>query len=604
MPASEQDASDCRGANAYPSLDSRFLVWIPILLAALVFSIYSSSLGYDFLHWDDKENIVKNHHLFRLSAEDFLWMFTASIVSDYKPMVWLSYVADRLVWGLNPLGYHLTNNLLHSANAVLAYVLALCLLRRHGSGRWTGGWAVAGAVLTSALFALHPQRVESVMWISERKDVLYGFFYLASLVVYVRWVDDADRRSRGLYLGFTVLGFLSMLSKSMAVTLPVIMLLCDVFVLRRLDPFRPFCWRRAVRLVTEKLPLFLGAVLIGLRAIGDHARTPLNDVGQAQTLWMFPYSLVFYLWKTVWPVELSPLYPAQENAVWSSVPHLLSAALVLLAPVLFLVVCFRGRRWPLFLWLFFVVSILPVLPFRHVADRYTYLPSLGLAGLAVGAWRILVARGLTIPVRRAVAVVLPCVVLLELVALNWSYAAIWGDSYSLWTTAVQRTPSAKAYYGMASAQMDAGQIRMALRTVTKAIERKPTMAVAWNLKGTVFARLNNATNAIQCMRKAIALQPGMADAHQNLGMVLASQGQVDEAIASWSRAIELRPDNFTVHYYLALAYEKKGMLEEALRQLRNAQDIQPSTPGLNETIRTLEYRLAKAGKGVPDSSRP
>lgn len=169
---------------------------------------------------------------------------------------------------------------------------------------------------------------------------------------------------------------------------------------------------------------------------------------------------------------------------------------------------------------------------------------------------------------------------------------------------MQRTPSAKAYYGMASAQMDAGQIRMALRTVTKAIERKPTMAVAWNLKGTVFARLNNATNAIQCMRKAIALQPGMADAHQNLGMVLASQGQVDEAIASWSRAIELRPDNFTVHYYLALAYEKKGMLEEALRQLRNAQDIQPSTPGLNETIRTLEYRLAKAGKGVPDSSRP
>ena len=604
MAATEQGVSELSKVRVYTSVTALFPRLIPLLLAAITFDLYSSVLGYGFLDWDDVTNIVGNYHLMRFNAEDFRWMFTASIVSDYKPMVWLSYAADRLIWGFNPVGFHLTNILLHSANAVLVYWTALFLLRQRGPDGLTEKLRVVAAALVSILFAVHPQRVESVMWISERKDVLYSFFYLASLVLYIRWTSRDNGRGVGLYLGSAFLGILSMLSKSMAVSLPIIMLLLDAFVLRRIDAWRPFNLRRAVILVTEKLPLFIVALLIGLRAIMDHESAPMNDVGPAKTLWMFPFGLVFYLKKAVWPVILSPLYPAQENVVWCSSFFEVSALLILVATAGFLLACIRGHRWPLFLWLFFIVSILPVLPFRHVADRYTYLPSLGLSGLAVGAWLVGVMRGSKIHGWRVGIVALPLGVLFGLIVLNWNYAAIWRDSYSLWSTAVVRTPSAKAYYLLAAAQLEDGQLGSALRAVNKALEYDPLMDMSWNQKGAILARQNRADEAIECLRQAISLRDASWEAHLNLGIVLGTKGQLDDAVACWLKTIELNPDSVQAHVYLGLAYEKMGRPKDALRHLRIAHAMQPSTVGLKESIQALEENLRTHIGGSQNSVYP
>ncbi len=552
--------------------------WLaPLFLVLFTFVMYSGALGFDFLNYDDLANVAANHHLVRLGAEDFKWMFTGTAVLDYKPMVWLSYAADRLIWGMAPMGFHLGNIVLHAANVLLVFWIALFLLRRSGPA----GLAEAGAALLALLFAVHPQRVESVVWISERKDVLYGFFYLASIAVYLRWTQ-APRRSA--YWGFTILGILSMLSKPMAVTLPVILLLLDGLLGRR----------NAGRLAIEKGPLFVAALLMSVRTVLDHlgdrslspvvplASTPIPGVGLAATLWMLPYGLVFYLKKTFWPVDLSPLYPPQSE-VGFTMPYVLSAALVIALTAVFAIAWMRGSRWPLFLWLFFAVAILPALPSRNVADRFTYLPSLGLLGMAAGVWLLVAVRA-----SRVVLVTLALAVVAWLAVLNWNYAGWWGASESLWRYTVSRTPSARAWYLLAQARFADGQYRQAVRSAGEALKIDPQMAVAWNLKGAIFAKMNRAPEAEESFRQATRLHGDMWEAYENLGTLLMTQGQADEAIESWEQALKLNPDAFTSHVGLARAYRDRRRNDLALSHVQAALALWPSADWLREEMRALQ----------------
>jgi Flp pilus assembly protein TadD len=579
--------------------------FIPLLIAAVTFFLYAGALGYGFLNFDDLTNVADNYHLARLNAQDFKWMFTGTLVSDYKPAVWLTYAADRLVWGFNPIGFHLTNILLHVANTLLVYWISLFLLRRYGTATGGAGLAVAGAALVSILFSVHPQRVESVVWISERKDVLYGFFYLASMGLYLRWGTGARTHRMWVYMGFNLLGFLSLLSKPMAVSLPLNMLLLDALIFRRFGSWRRFDYSRAAALVAEKLPLLIAALLISIRTMANHqadtnfgpllssAGTSLGGAGPAHTLLMFPHSLVFYLKTTFWPVALSPLYPPQPD-MGLSIPGVLLAVIT----VSFAVAWVQGSRWPFFLWLFFVISILPILPSRTACDRFTYLPSLGLLGLAVGVWLTAAARGLRVPGVRVLIVALPLVLAGWLAVLNWTYAGIWENSERLWSYTVARSPSAKAYHLLATARFANGEYTRALEAEEQALEYDPDMGEAWSGKGAILIKLNRLTEAAECLSQSTRLPQPSWKTYLNLGHVMILQGQTEAAVTNLLQALKFAPDSFAAHLGRARAYRELGRTDEALPYYRSALATAPST-AWRETVRQeLE------GKSIPPGSEP
>ena len=582
---------------------------IPLLIAAATFFLYAGALGYDFLNFDDLSNVADNYHLSRLDAQDFKWMFTGTLVSDYKPAVWLSYAIDRLVWGFNPTGFHLTNILLHVANALLVYWISLFLLRRYRTGSGGESLLIAGAALVSVLFSVHPQRVESVVWISERKDVLYGFFYLASLALYLRWSAGTQSRRMWVYLCFNLLGILSLLSKPMAVSLPVIMLLLDALILGRFGSWRRFDFSRAAVLFAEKLPLFIAAALISIRTLADHhadttfapllnaAGAAAGNAGPTPALWILPQSLVFYLTTTFWPAALMPIYPPLRDAGLSAAV-MFGAVLVTLMTISLAVAWVRGSRWPFFLWLFFVVSLLPVLPSRIVCDRFTYLPSLGLIGLAVGLWLAAAGRGLHVRGVRVLLVALPLVLAGWLAALNWTYAGIWENSERLWEYTVARNPSANAWHLLATARLANGKYTQALQAEEQALKYDPLLDDAWSGKGAILIKLNRLAEAADCLTQSTHLPQTSWKTYMNLGHVMILQGQTEAAVTNLLKALEFAPNSFTVHLGLARAYRELGRADEAMQYYRSALATAPSATWRETVQQELE------GKQAPPDSVP
>ncbi len=257
---------------------------VPAVLALVSFVVFVPALEGGFLNWDDDQNFVDNPNYRGLGASQLRWMFTTFLMGHYIPLTWMTLGLDYVVWGMNPVGYHLTNLLLHAANAVLFYFMALRLLRASvPGGHADGSWALTlGSGFATLLFAVHPLRAESVAWITERRDVLSGLFYLAAVVAYLRYCDGAvpeGRRTRKWYWASLGLFALALLSKAMAVTLPVILLALDVYPLRRFGGVggrRP--WASSMAVVTEKLPFFLLSLAAGvtvLVALAHAIRNPL-----------------------------------------------------------------------------------------------------------------------------------------------------------------------------------------------------------------------------------------------------------------------------------------------------------------------------------------
>ena len=257
---------------------------VPAVLALVSFVVFVPALEGGFLNWDDDQNFVDNPNYRGLGASQLRWMFTTFLMGHYIPLTWMTLGLDYVVWGMNPVGYHLTNLLLHAANAVLFYFMALRLLRASVPGGYAdGSWALTlGSGFATLLFAVHPLRAESVAWITERRDVLSGLFYLAAVVAYLRYCDGAvpeGRRTRKWYWASLGLFALALLSKAMAVTLPVILLALDVYPLRRFGGVggrRP--WASSMAVVTEKLPflvLSLAAGVLALVALAHAIHNPL-----------------------------------------------------------------------------------------------------------------------------------------------------------------------------------------------------------------------------------------------------------------------------------------------------------------------------------------
>jgi tetratricopeptide (TPR) repeat protein len=531
--------------------------WLaPLLIVVVTLGAFSPALQNDFVNWDD-DKILYDNPLYRgLGWDQLRWMFTTFLMGHYQPLSWVTFAIDYLLWGMDPFGYHLTNVLLHTANAVLFYLVSRQLLGAAlsvsaGANNWPLNFS---AGLAALLFALHPLRVESVAWATERRDVLSGLFYFTTIYFYFRAVESTHPSTRRRWLGVTVAAYLlSLLSKATAITLPVVLLVLDIYPLRRLT-VSPLNWlkRESRAVLYEKLPFVILAIGFAVAALLAQQITgalkPLEQFGVISRVLQAGFAFMFYLWKTLWPIGLAPIYELPVDVgPWFWLFVFSSVATVSLTIAFYLL----KRRWPAVFasWVYYVVVLAPVTGVAQsgpqlVADRYSYLACLGWPLLIAGGfYRLWPGRDFNPNSQRHfVGAAFVVMVAFALAILTWNQTKIWRSPITLWQhgTAVE-----------------------------------PLSSIAHYNLGRAYERENNPTQALESYRRATSVNPGYAKAHFNMARLLALKGLDSEAIAHYRREIEIRPDHADAHNDLGLLLEMKGDQAAALSEFQKAIELDP-----------------------------
>ncbi|MBI3104645.1 MAG: hypothetical protein HYY95_03525 [Candidatus Rokubacteria bacterium] len=581
-----------------------------LLVTALVF--LPGVFG-EFVNWDDDRNFLQNLDYRGLGWANLRWMLTTSHMGPWAPLSWVTLAADYLLWGMSPRGYHVTSLLFHSASAALFLLIARRLLRAAPPGAPEGALRI-GAVGAALLFAVHPLRVESVVWITERRDVVSGFFYMLTVLAYLRAVEG---RLAGMRLGgryWLSLGCFAaaVLSKSMVVSLPVVLLILDVYPLGRLGGRAG--WTGAA------------VAFLALRPWGN--LLSLGDFGPAQRAAVSVYGVAFYLWKTLVPIGLSPLYALPRSVDPLALPFVFSGVVVL---ALSAAAVIMRRRWPWLAaaWSAYVVTALPVLGvFQNgpqiAADRYTYLPVLGWAllggaGLArcAGRWMVGAAG------RRSAGAVLSAAValLIALAALAARQALVWQDSVTLWRHAVALDPgSVRSRVHLGGALMGAGWLEPATRQFEAGLRLDPTDPEALIGLAATLGASGRGQEAVAPATEAARRRPGDAEIQYHLGEVLRLVGRREEALAAYRQSMRFRPRWPVGGYRAATTLAELGRTEEAVAALAEAQRvgraIDPGDPeaervtalvyARSDPIRAIEAweRYLSLMRRLPDPSLP
>ncbi len=522
-----------------------------LLLAVLVAGVLSPVLANEFLDYDDDVYVTENPQVRRgLSLAGARWALTSTEAANWFPLTRLSHQADVAWHGLDPRGHHLTNLALHAANSALLFALLRAL---------TG--ALWPSLFAAALFGLHPLHVEPVAWVAERKELLALLLGLLTLVAYRRY---ASRPGPGRLVPVALLLALALMAKPVVVTLPFVMLLLDYWPLGRLRG--PGGARVLGRLVAEKLPLLAlaaAASWLTLLAQGRSGATAMTAVAFPVRAVNAVVSCARYLGKTVWPARLSFFYP-HPDGFWPAGAALGALALLVAVSVL----AWRERRrrpWLGTGWLWYLGTLVPMLGlvqagWQAMADRYAYLPLIGIFTAAAWAGSQLAAsgRGRRLAVAAAgIAALAACAVLAR------AQAAVWHDSESLYAHAVAVDgDNWLARQNLGSRLIEAGKPAAALPHLEAAVRLRPGHAKAWyNLGGALYA-LGRHPEAIKVYEQTVALDPGYADAWANLGASHYALGNLGEALAASDRALALRPG----HPAATRNREAAGRLFDAARR--------------------------------------
>ncbi len=575
---------------------SRVPAWIlPPLIALVAMSAFLPTLRGEFLNWDDGVGLVTNEAYRGLGPKQLSWMFTNTRLGHYMPLTWLTFGVNYVLGGMNPWGYHLVNVLLHGANVALLFLIAIRVFAaaRISSGTTdsesTAGEGrisliVAGGALAALTFGLHPQRVEPVAWVTGRPALLSGFFYLVAVLSYLRAVaPEATTPWRG-WRAVSVAAFIAaVLSHPLAMTLPLSLLVLDVYPLRRHRPL-------GARLLAEKIPYALVALsaaglailarqqgVIWTEAVSRDPQTRLVFVGQS--LWLYPATFV-------WPVGLSPLYELPARAIVLNLRSLLP--LVVSVVALLLLIRFR-RRFPggLAAWINMAIVVAPVSGLVHSgiqlgADRYSYQADLGFA-LLVGyglTWALVLGeegrlRSLIVQAIAGTGVF----IIVALALSTWVYSGLWQDSETLWRWAVEIDGDCAVCNMNLSEAIVAGAAR-------QGPERVPARA----------------GEAEAYARRALALRPDLTDAYFNLGTVLAAQQRYDEAEVPLRAYVERAPWDPAGPGRLGLLRIAQGRPAEAVPYLRRALAMDPRSAALRrelaDALREQAGQLERSGHHV------
>jgi protein O-mannosyl-transferase len=493
-------------------------------LLLLVVTAFAGVRNNGFINFDDPQYITQNVAIADGWTRDGIaWSFTTTHAGNWHPITWLSHMIDVELFGMDPREHHLMSVAMHGISAVLLFVVL---------ARLTGSPARSGVV--AALFAVHPLRVESVAWAAERKDVLGTVFWMLTLYAYARYTARSTRLRYAAVVGAFTLG---LMSKPMLVTLPATLLLLDLWPLRRHLPLRA--------LVIEKLPLLgLSAAsaivtLLVQRAAGavrDFDVLPLGTrIGNAVV------SYTAYLGKLVWPVDLAPLYPYRNNLNW----QLVAASLLVLVAISALV--WRARRRAPYLavgWAWYLVTLLPVIGIIQVgsqsmADRYTYVPSIGL--LLAAVWGLADAAARRLPAAAPAAGA--AAVLVALTAATVTQVERWRTPVELWTHTIAVTEdNARAQNNLGHALVKAGRPAEAEQALRESVRLEPSSAESRNNLGVALAERGRHSEAIQEYAAALQLRPAYVDALVNLGIAQVHAGEIDDGVRRLEEAARLRPD--------------------------------------------------------------
>jgi tetratricopeptide (TPR) repeat protein len=608
-------------ASAPVQTQSRFPVWLlAVLLGLLVLAVYGQTLRFEFINYDDDIQVYNVPQITNgLTLQGIFWAFTHSHGGHWIPLNTISHMLDCQLYGLNAGGHHLTNVLLHAASAVLLFLV----LRRMTATLWPGAFV-------AAVFAVHPLHVESVAWVAERKDVLSGFFFMLTLWAYVRHVqsegaktrESAVRstktgagRQRGAFFFLRSSGYwLSLLffacglmSKLMVATLPLVLLFLDYWPLHRFAPPAPAevgergkKWWIPGHLILEKIPM-LGIIL--LAGLGILLARPENDMpfslasssSQTGRALLTPLA---YLWQMIYPAGLSVAVPTPAMAppVWE-----VTLGTILLAAISMMF--FRWRRKHPCLWVgwsWYLVMLAPVLvligkDMERRADRYTYLPQIGL--YLILAWMI---ADLSVRLRHRFWVLasLSMIILAALMICARTQTSYWKDSETLFRHALAVTENNDiAHENLGSALGKKGQTDEAIRQFQQAIRLQPNdVETHYDLATALFDK-GQTDEAIRQFQEALRLQPDLAAAHNNLAVALGNKGQTDEEIRQYQEALRLKPDLVEAHNNLGFALFNKGQTDEAIRQYQEALRLKPDFAEAHNNLGT-----ALINKGLTDEA--
>jgi len=578
--------------------------WTVAAVLIITFAAYFPSLKNGFVNWDDDVNLLLNANYRGLGWAQLKWMFTTFHMGHYQPLSWLTFALDYTLWGMDPEGYHLTSLLLHAANAALFYFVALRLLALAAPAgpEEKRSWLPAAAGFAALFFALHPLRVEAVAWATERRDVLSGFFYLLTLLYYLKSCAAGEEAARPGRLALAVALYItSLLSKGIGVSLPAVLILLDLYPLRRL-PASPREWLAppAVKVWLEKLPfaaLSLAAGAVGLAAQVSTGATHFLNVGEQPALGarllQALYGIGFYFWKTLAPFNLLPLYERPFHSGAWYWPVVLAAADVVAATAALVLL---RRRWPALLtvWLCYIATLLPVLqvvPFGPyiVADRYSYLACLGWALLAGYALlRALRAQADS----RAAPLLAAGLVAAGLGLLTWRQAKVWNGPGTLWRSVLAVNPdSSIAHSNLGSILLDKeGKVAAAAEEFLQALRVRPDYAYANYNYGNALFFEGRIDEAMEYYRHTIRLMPDYANAYFNLGNSLLNKGRTDEAIENYRAALRLRPDFADAHNNLGSALLRKNEIAEAVAHYQEALRLNPDHALARNTLEKLLSR--------------
>jgi Tfp pilus assembly protein PilF len=556
-------------SDSATALPIRTLTGIVVYLALAVLTVtaYAPLLagGYEFLNFDDDEYVTANPHVQGgLTKTNLRWALTTYHANNWHPLTWMSLQMDYELYGLRPRGYHATNLLLHTANVLLLFAALRCLT----GSIWRSAWV-------AALFAVHPLHVESVAWVAERKDVLSTFFWMLTLLAYARY---AERPGVGRYLLVALALALGLAAKPMLVTLPCVLLLLDWWPLGRFQPKEgETAWTVAWRLVREKLPLFFLVTACSVLTMRAQEQTRLSlSLPLAVRVENALVSYATYARQMIWPGDLAVFYPHSRTGLPPA--QVVGAAILLLTVTVLAWRLRRSRPYVAVGWLWYLGTLVPVIGLVQVgnqarADRYTYIPLIGLFLLVVWGSYDVLARW---RVPRPAAGLAAAGALAACIGYTWLYLPFWRDSLALWRHAEAVTAANPfPHLGQAKALESQGQDVEADRQYRLALDMRPVPPQFHTIYGVFLEKQNRLPEARAQFELAINGNPNDAVAHFRLGDMCDLAGRSDEAGRHYAAVLRVQPDNEEAHYNLGILCQRQSKWDEACTHFESAVRLRP-----------------------------
>ncbi|MBL0169854.1 MAG: tetratricopeptide repeat protein [Gemmatimonadaceae bacterium] len=548
-----------------------------LAVAVITFFVFWPSLSNGFVSWDDDENFLTNPHYRGLGVDNLRWMWTTFHLGTWIPLSWMTLGLDYVLWGMNPVGYHAVNMLLNAVDAGILYLLALRLLPKpldsaRAAMARTSPWALhLSAAFVALVFSIHPLRVESVTWITERRDVLAGFFYLSTVLCFVRFAEGNAQATRW-YVASVAAHALALLSKGTAVTIPGVLLLLWVYPFRQIGGAagwgRAALWR-TTRILAPFVLLSVAFTVVVFVALQNLEQLPIGGkIAVSAASWCF------YVGKMLWPTGLSPLYAMPDVVNPLAARYLVNYAVILAVVVVAWVV---RRKVPGAVMALIICSaiLFPLLGVHQggpqiVADRNSFNAAPAMAMLAGGTLLLALRRSPGVAIAMAAAMVT------VLSTLTWRQTHVWHDSETLWARVLEIEPdSPYGHNDYGNVLFQQGRVAEALGHFERAVQLRPQFAHAWADLGVALAASQRDTEAIEAYRRALAIEPSQHEAESNWGVALMRGGDASGAIAHFARALALNPNNADAHVNWGNALVRLGRAAEATSHYATAVTVRP-----------------------------